>query len=302
MARKKVEEKEEVIDNKVEELDLEEVKDDLTNYMKEKIDKEVSIAVEKASKKLVRHKNAVIIKRDILIIILLIICLFLGYNLYKNSNINIDVTRGKNNVKENKSEEVKETEVKEETPSLQSLTEKYGYLLKNIVIDEDSNYLKEFYKGNLTDEIKLYFSLNNLDETKIISEDDTVYVDEKDLKNIFVNMFDGEFKPKSFKHGDLNLHYLSSKELFFADGKFEKENSDIVKEIINIEEKENGVLITTVEGLLDDGRLYNIVSGEQVKKYVSKDSLEKYKNLLTNMKYSFNKTDDNYKLVKLEVI
>ena len=95
---------------------------------------------------------------------------------------------------------------------------------------------------------------------------------------------------------------MSSKSLFFADGKFEKTKSDIVREIINIEEKDNQILITTVEGLLKDSKLYNILSREQVKKYNSNDSLEKYKDLLTKMKYNFNKIDDEYKLLKVEVM
>lgn len=300
MAKKKeVEEKEEVAIKK--EIDLEKVKEELTDYMKNKIDREVSLAVEKSTKKLVRHKNAIIIKRDIVIIILLIVSLFLGYNLYKSSNINIDITNNSSKTKT----EVIETPVKEEEEevnTLKSLTEKYGYLVKNIEIDEDSSYLKLFYSGKLSDELKLYLSLNNLEADKVISEDSSVYIDQKDLKKAYTDIFDGEFVPKSFKYDELNFHYLASKELFFADGKFEKEDTDIVKEIINIEERDEKVLITTVEGLLDDGRLYNILSGEQIKKYNSKDSLELYKNVLTNMIYSFDKVNDTYKLSKIEVM
>ena len=301
MARKKVEEKEEIKDIEKEGLDLTAIKSELTDYMKDRIDREVSNAVEKASKKLVRHKNAIIIRRDILIVILIMICLFLGYNLYKNSDINIDITRGKKEESQeidSSSEPVKE----EEKPTMQSLTEKYGYLISNLQIDEDSSYLKSFYTGDLTNELKLYFSLNNLDESKVTSEDDTVYIDQKDLKEDYNNMFDGEFTPKSFKYDELNFRYLSSKELFIADGDFEKDESDIVKEIINIEEQNDGVLITTVEGLIDDGKLFNPVSGQQVKKYNSKDKLEKHKGSLTSMIYSFSKYDDNYKLVKIEAV
>ncbi len=301
MARKKVEEKEEIKDIEKEGLDLTAIKSELTDYMKDRIDREVSNAVEKASKKLVRHKNAIIIRRDILIVILIMICLFLGYNLYKNSDINIDITRGKKEESQeidSSSEPVKE----EEKPTMQSLTEKYGYLISNLQIDEDSSYLKSFYTGDLTNELKLYFSLNNLDESKVTSEDDTVYIDQKDLKEVYNNMFDGEFTPKSFKYDELNFRYLSSKELFIADGDFEKDESDIVKEIINIEEQNDGVLITTVEGLIDDGKLFNPVSGQQVKKYNSKDKLEKHKGSLTSMIYSFSKYDDNYKLVKIEAV
>ena len=65
MARKKADEKtEKKIDEKSvkknvkkEELNLEKIKEELTDYMQSKIYKEVSTAIEKSNKKLVRHKN-----------------------------------------------------------------------------------------------------------------------------------------------------------------------------------------------------------------------------------------------------
>ncbi len=306
MAKKKTEEEvKEVKKVQKEQVDIDEIKEELTNYMSSKIDKEVSSAVDKATKKLIRHKNSIIIKRDITILILLIICFFLGYNLYNLSNINIDITKTTKNSKSadetTETIEIPENDAKDKTESsLSELTEKYGYLVDNIYIDEDSDYLKSYYKGELTDELKLYLSLNNVDNEKIVSEDGSAYLDENDLKEIYDNLFDGDVVLKSFKYGDLNFHYLNSKSLFIADGKFEKQKSNISKEIIGIVEDDD-VEITTIEGIIKDNKLYSIISNDEIKKYDSKNNLTKYKDSLTEVTYYFNKIGDSYKLSSIEV-
>ena len=60
---------------------------EFNDYIKNKIDKEVKLEVDKEIKKIIRNKNMIIIKRDIIILILLVCCFFLGYNLYKISDI-----------------------------------------------------------------------------------------------------------------------------------------------------------------------------------------------------------------------
>lgn len=286
-----------------EKIDVGEIKKELTDYMSAQIDKEVSSAVDKATKKLIRHKNIIIIKRDITILILLIICFFLGYNLYNLSNINIDITKTtKSSKKVSESvEAIDQEKTNEEENNLKDLTEKYGYLVDNIYVDEDSDYLKDYYDGKLTDELKLYLSLNNVQEEKIATEEDTIFLDENDLKEVYDNILDSDFNSKSFKYGNLNFRYLNSKSLFIADGKFEKQKSNISKEIISIDEDDNKVKIVTVEGLIKNNKLYNITSNTEIKKYNSKSNLSKYKNYLTKVSYYFNKIDDNYKLTKIEI-
>ena len=287
-------------------IDMSDIKDDLTEYMKDQIDKEVSKSVEKSTKKLIRYKNSVILKKNIIIIILIIICAFLAYNLYKISDISIDI---KTNKKSNEQkEEVKQTDEKQKEKKddeedvkekLEDKKKEYKYLIDDIYIGGDSTYIKDFYEGNLTDEIKLYLSLNKVDDEKIESEDGSVYLDEADLKESYDNFFEGKFTAKSFEYNNLKFHYLSSKSLFIADGKFEKAKKDIVKEIINVTDDDN-VVITTVEGIIKDNKLFNIINGGEIKKYKS-GSLEKYEKSLTKVIYHFIKDDDVYKIDKIEV-
>lgn len=304
MAKKKAEEGvKEVEKVPVERINYDEIKEELTEYMSVKIDKEVALAVDRATKKLIKHKNLIIIKRNITILLLLFVCFFLGYNLYNISNININITKNTRNSKKDIStieSNIEESSKKDEN-NLLDLINKYGYLVDNIYVNEKSNYLKTYYKGSLSDELKLYLTLNNVDGEKIVSEDDSVYLDENDIKETYDNMFDGSVDLKSFKYGNLNFHYLSSKSLFIADGKFEKQKSSISKEIIDIKEAEDDIEITTVEGLINGGRLYNIISDEEVKKYSEDEELSKYKDSLTVVTYYFSKIDDIYKLSKIKI-
>lgn len=280
---------------------------EIYDYLKDKIDKEVKLQVQnevqKEVKKIIRSKNRTIIKRDIVILILLVCCFFLGYNLYKISDIRIDITKTD---KGNKISEVKnkednenkgEQEVKKED-TLEDKITKYGNLLDDIYIGEDSDYLEDFYKGNMTDEVKLYLALNHLDSEKFIVEDETTYVNLDDLKNSFEDIIDGDFNPKSFKWGADSFKYLSSKELFLFDGKFKKEKSNIQREIIDITDDDD-LMITTTEGIIKDSKLYN-VSGKEVKDYKDKKLID-YKESLTTVSYVFKNLGDKYKLIKISV-
>lgn len=287
------------LDNTEVDIDISEIKNDLTEYMKNKIDKEVSIAVDKSSKRLIRYKNSIILRKNIIIIVLLIICAFLGYNLYKISNINIDITTDTKVKKEVLKEKKVAKEEKEVNDEFENNKKEYGHLIDDIFINDESPYIKDFYKGNLSDEVKLYLSLNSIDEEKVISEDGTVYLEEDDLKKSYDNFFTSDFSPKSFEYNGLKFHFLSSKSLFVADGEFEKVKKDVNKEIIDINASKN-IVITTVEGVIKDDKLYNIISGEEVKNYKS-DSLAKYENKLTKVVYYFLKSDDVYKIDKIEV-
>ncbi|MBR3898368.1 MAG: hypothetical protein IKJ43_03710 [Bacilli bacterium] len=299
---KAIEEKVEVISENVSKpmIDVQSIKNDLTDYMRMRIDKEVSEAVERANKKIIHHKNSIIIKRDILIVVLLVICFFLGYNLYNVSNINIDITRAK----KNESTKIKKTSVKEESKDSEEVKEKsleekkseYGSLIDDIIIDEESDYIDNFYDGDLTDEIKLYLALNRLDD--VTNEDDTIYIDDDKLKESYEELFDSEFSPKSFKYGSFSFRHLTAKSMFIADGEFKKVKSNIKKEITEINEEDDKVIINTVEGIVKDNKLYDI-KGREIKKY-NGGKMDEFESSLNKIKYEFIKIDDKYKLSKIE--
>lgn len=263
------------------------------DFLKSKIEKEVKLEVSKEVKKIIRNKNLIIIKRDIFILILLVCCFFLGFNLYNISDIRIDITKnsGSSKVINNKSTENRQNEDK-----LKDNISKYGKLLDDIYICDDSHYLKDYYNGNLTDEVKLYLAFNHLDSDKVNSDDNMVYVDSNDLKNSFEDIIDGEYKAASFKYDSSSFKYLNSKELYLYSGDYNEEKCNIKREIIDIIEGDN-LVIKTVEGKVVDGKIYNIYEENEVGK---SESLVKYKSSLTSVSYVFKKIDDKYKLNKIE--
>ena len=285
-------------------IDLSGIKTDLTEYMQNKIDKEVESAVDKSVKKFIRYKNTIILKKNIIIIILLIICAFLSYNLYKISDININIsTNKKAEIKEEKKTEEKKEEKVEDTEKVDKKSEfenkkkEFKNLIEDIYISEDSSYIKDYYEGNLTDEIKLYLAMNKMDNDSIVSEDESIYIESDNLKESYDIFFEDNFNPKSFEYNGLKFHYLSSKSMFISDGKYEKIKNNISKEIVDIKE-EKELVITTVEGIVKDEKLYNIISKKEIKNYKN-DSLDNYKKDLNVLTYHFKKIDDDYKLIKI---
>ena len=280
-------------------IDLTDIKNDLTEYMQEKIDKEVSKSVEKSTKKLIRYKNSIILKKNIIIVILLLIIAFLGFSLYKASDISINISSNKNKTVKAEKKEKTKTEEKTKEDEFEEKKEKYEHLIDDIYVNDESVYIKDFYKGNLTEEVKEYIALNNIPEDKITYEDESTYIDADALKESYDNFFEDEFSPKSFEYNNVKFHYLNSKSLFIGNGKLEKKKGNIKKEIITIEEDDE-MKITTVEGKILDKKLYNIVSQDEIKNYKD-DDLKKYKKDLSLITYKFKKDDDKFKLLNIEV-
>ena len=60
----------------------------------------------------------------------------------------------------------------------------------------------------------------------------------------------------------------------------------IKREIIDVKIEQNKVLITTIEGLVKDDKLYNVVDNKEVSDY-KKDSITNYQDKLNKLTYTF---------------
>lgn len=266
----------------------------LAKYIEEKVEIEVKKAVDASTKKLIRHKNIVIIKRDIIILLLIAAYIFLCYNLY-NTNY-FDKYFNRNNNSQEIESTVEPVESKE-TEESNSLIDEYSYLLDNFMINEDSKYIKDYYKGNLSDELRLYLSINAL-RMGSSSGEEIEYLDEDDLEEAYNSIFKGDVINKSFEYNDCKFKYLDKKDLYILDGEIIKK-TNIQKEIINAYESNNQIILETVEGVINKDKLYNINTNKELKEYEG-DSLKNYKENLTNLRYIFDKKD--LKILSIEVI
>ena len=278
-------------------INVEELKEELTNYIDKQFKKGWSEEVDKANKRLIREKNKKIIFRDIIILVLLGV---IGYSVYILYDLKFfdkyfqhsSTTREVVPDDPKKEDEPVKEEVKE--PTLEELVNEYGYLLNNILISEESEYISDYYDGNLSDELKNYLALNNVDFSKITEEDDYNIIDEDTLIDAYNNLFGEDHESISFNYNGNKIRYLNKLQYYITDTKLEKVSSNIKREIVDIKVDDNNVVITTIEGLIKGNKLYNIVNEKEVKNY-NNGELKKYEDKLNEVIYTFK----DGKLIKL---
>lgn len=278
-------------------INVEELKEELTNYIDKQFKKGWSEEVDKANKRLIREKNKKIIFRDIIILVLLGV---IGYSVYILYDLKFfdkyfqhsSTTREVVPDDPKKEDEPVKEEVKE--PTLEELVNEYGYLLNNILISEESEYISDYYDGNLSDELKNYLALNNVDFSKITEEDDYNIIDEDTLIDAYNKLFGEDYESISFNYNGNKIRYLNKLQYYITDTKLEKVSSNIKREIVDIKVDDNNVVITTIEGLIKGNKLYNIVNEKEVKNY-NNGELKKYEDKLNEVIYTFK----DGKLIKL---
>lgn len=278
-------------------LNIKDYKTEIDKYVKERVEIEsASQSVKLLKKQLHSKKVASAIKS--FIILCLLACI--GYGIYylyddgyfdENKGVKCPVTNCKTDKVVVDDKDNKDKNKKPEV-SLDELKVKYSYLLDTVIFDANSNYTRDYYQGNLTNEIKLYLSYKLLGEDEVISSDDSSYFDAISLESSYKKLFGDKINLTSFKYNNATYVYLPGKEIYMTNNK-PNEVKNITREItdITIDDEEN-VIITCVEGYVSsNGKLYNILTNKEVPNYKTSDSLSKYKEKLNTITYVFN---DNY--------
>ena len=297
--KKKVQE----IENEKESIvNLDEIKEELTSYIDDKIKKEFTDEIEKANRKLIHEKNKRILVRDVVIIILVALVGYLVYLLYSVSFFDKYFNRGViekpiSEVDKEKETDIpkKENEEKEvdTKPTLDELKKEYGMLLDKYVINEKSSYLKDYYNGKMTDELKRYLAFNQVDMNNLVKEDDYYILSSNDLSVSFNKLFTGNMENNSFDYDGNKVRFISSMNGYLIDSVIQN-ISGIVREITNIEVKDDIIIITTCEGLVKNDTVYEILTGEEIGRYIT-GKLQDYETSLPKMRYTF----ENNKLISL---
>lgn len=274
------------------------LKKELKEFIDTQLKKDLIQEVEKANKKIIKEKNKKILQKNIIIVLLLGVIALAGYQLYeldffarffvKDYNPKTEEKK-----KENAKEEIEEKEEKKE-PTLEELKEKYEKLLDPIIISTNSKYLEEYYNGDLTNELKSYLALNQMDFDKVEVEDDYNVISEEELKKSYQELFNDSFEANTFDYNGNKVRYINKLKTYMTNSILIKEPLDITREIIDIKEIDDNVVITTVEGYLEDDHLYNAKTKEEIEYYG--DSILNYQEQLNIMKYTFK----NNKLVSIK--
>lgn len=285
-------------------IDVERIKEDLTKYIDERVNETFINEIDKTNKRLLKEKSRKIFIKNIVIIVLLAIIGFLGYLLYSNNYFDQFFDRKTNQEEKDNKEQKEESSDKNEDnkkeekpnePTLEELIKKYGRLLDDYYINESSSYLINFYDGKLDDNLKKYFTLNSLDFDSVKKEDDYQIIDEDTFKMMYEKLFDSKYTSGSFEYNNNKIRYISMINSYMTERLLKQEKSYIIKEITDIKVENNIVTIKTIEGIVKDNKLYNILYDSEVEEYKG-DALINYQDSLNKVIYIFK---DN-KLINLE--
>lgn len=271
--------------------DLGKIKEDLEKYVDEKVNKVFIDELDKANRKLLREKSKKIFIKNIAIIILLLIIGFLTYLLYTNNYFDKFINKNNSEIKENtdikKDEKEEKKEVKDEKkPTLDELKKEYNYLLDSYIITDKCSYLEDLYKGKLTDNLKKYFTLNSFDFDSLRKEEDYHIISNDTFKTAYEKLFDDDYRTGSFDYNGNSIRYVNMISSYMTTSFLEKEESLIKREVLDIKLEENKIIITTVEGLIKNNKLYNIVNMKEIEDYKEEDLL-KYADDLNRVMYIF---------------
>ena len=166
-----------------------ELKDELRTYLDDKLDDRFLDKIENANKKLLSEKSRKIIFRDLFILILLALSVFLTTILYNEGYFN----RFFNHATEpTATAETSSTESSSESTfsvSVKEAKEKYAPLLDSFRLSKTSLYASDFLSGKLTDNLKLYFALDSLNFADFKTEGESNLIDRSVLLSASEKLF-----------------------------------------------------------------------------------------------------------------
>ena len=282
-----------LLPNKVE---MNDVKKELKDYVDEKVDKVFFDELRDANKKLIREKSRRIFWKNIIIIILIAIIGFLVYLLYSNNYFDKYFNKNSNNIEQKEEKKEESREVKPtptptpvptpKKPTQDELKKEYGSLLDNYYVTDSSSYLTDFYEGNLTKDLKKYMTLNTFTFDKLEKEEDYNIIKESTFKEAYLKLFSDDYVSETFSYDENKIRYVKAMESYMTTELLVREDNNIEREIKDIKVDGNEIIITTVEGVVKDNKLYNILSNSLVEEY-NEDSLLKYEDKLNKLIYTF---------------
>lgn len=200
-------------------------KEEMLKEFTEKMDEQIEIAVQKKveqiEKKIVKAKNGKIFRRDIFIIILFVVALYLAYCLYEIGYFNKNLENNNNNsISQN---DTINADVKEEILPASYYIEKYSYLVDNVQIP---NFIQIFQNGitkdTITNNLKLQIAYKNLDETDKEDNGTVISIASEKILTSYQNIC-GDDETIDFTNFEYeNLKFLYFNDTFIAG----KENAD----------------------------------------------------------------------------
>lgn len=266
-------------------FDINDYKDEIDKYIKERVEIESASNMVKMYKKQLRDKSLISLIKSIIIILLLCVIAYGVIYLYRDGYFN----KNNNQIPVINNDAKKEEEPKKETDdtkSIDELKEKYATLLDNLRIDSKCDYLKDYYDGKLSNELKEYIAFKNIDKEKIESDDESSYFEGSIMLDMIKSIFNETIKLSTFKYNGITYKYLESKDMFISNN-IPTDGYNLIRDITDIKENDKQIEIEFVEGYINNNKLYNALTGKEISEYKANSNLQNYKNKLNTLKFTF---------------
>ena len=294
-----------IMKNLTDELDNKkrELLDDIYNKIDDQIEIRVNKKMKEEEKRILRSKSLKLFRKNILIILLIIIVLYLSYCLYEMDFHNIKTIIENKGVSTVVDTEKEEKDKQEEKYDSSYYIEKYSYLVDRLQINDSSIfdfYKKSYTVNNLTNEIKLKIAYLNLSDNSKNIKNDTIEFSFSDLEESSQELFGNNvsIQKEIFTYNQVRmLNYNDIYLGFIEEGK----NNNFVYEIYNAYEDENNLIFEIVIGKVEDNKIINVMTNKTVIDSNSSNLISK-KGELSKHKLIFNKEGDKYYFNSVEYI
>lgn len=278
------------------------IEKELTNKIDEQIELKVTKRMKEEEKKLSRGKTGKIICRDIIILLLLGVIGYFGYCLYDVDYFNIrtkvvDKTSDnkkddeiKNNDKEDNNEPVVDTK-----PDSSYYIKNYGYLLDNLLIDDEEIYnlfTKTITRDIIPNELVLKIAYKNINKVLITNNNDMITFHKDSLLESAKKIFgeDINIKNEMFIYNNIKFMYYNDT---YIGLKEESSSINLINKIINANEENNELTFEFIIAKTSENKLLDIEDNIIEEEYDNKDITE-YKDKLSTYIIVFEKSEDNY--------
>jgi len=279
--------------------ELHDEKDRLVEEMNTSINEQIEFSVNKRmkeeEKKFVRGKNAKIIRRDVLILFLVLLLGYLIYCLYEIDYFHIGVSKQDNPVVDKKDDEKKDEKTKE------YYIDNFRYLVDNMQIEDSSVF--EMYNSvlngtGLTDDLILKIAYKNMADTvKAPNNNLITFTDDKLLssaKNIFGDKV--ILNNKAFAYNSTRFLYYNDSYL----GEYvEPVDTGLLYKIYDAREENDMLSFDVVVGKNVEERLVSLNDVVVLESYGNED-IESYLGNLNCFRFTFGKKGNSYIFYKLE--
>ena len=271
-----------------------EVKNGLEEDIEDIIEIKAKDKLDGMEKRIYKYKNRTIRKRNIIIIILLIIIGLETKVLYDNDIIVKHLNKDNNIISSTQDND------KEETKDLEWYIDNYGYLLDMVNTNLDSDNFNYLYNNNYTsDNIDNKVKLNmayQLISSNISNNNGVIIVSNDKLKDSYNKLFnDNNYSIDNFNDSCINFIYNKNNDNYMAIEVDCDNNKSIKKEIINIYEEDSNIVIDAIVGIYDSKEsILSNIDGNVIKNNYNNEDLSKYKDNLNKYRYTFINNNDNY--------